>query len=428
VVFSGIFFGAGNVVQSTPVVNWTAPAAITYGTGLSATQLNATASFNSVNVPGTFVYSPAAGTVLGAGSKPLSVTFTPTDTVHYTTATGNTTQTVNQATPTVAWPTPSPITTGTALSATQLDATANLNGTSVSGSFVYTPAAGTVPATGSQTLSVSFTPTDSVDYTTASGTTTLMVTNQSVPVINWPTPSPITAGTALGLSQLNATASFNGSTVNGTFVYSPAAGTIPSVGSQTLSVTFTPTDTVSYVSANASVTLIVNPSAGAQASFGGIDTMTQGNWQGVYGADGYDIVTQTPSLPSYASTFAITNPQAYTWVTISTDPRALQAGVGSTRVASTWYNAPTITMDVNLTDGGTHRVALYAVDWDTYAFGRAETLQVVDANSGTVLDSRNISGFTNGVWVYWNITGHVKININNLNSASNVVFSGIFFK
>ena len=38
------------------------PAAITYGTALSATQLDATAP-----VPGTFVYTPAAGTVLGAG-------------------------------------------------------------------------------------------------------------------------------------------------------------------------------------------------------------------------------------------------------------------------------------------------------------------------------------------------------------------------
>ena len=36
---------------------------ITYGTALSATQLNATR-----DVPGTFVYTPAAGTVLNAGA------------------------------------------------------------------------------------------------------------------------------------------------------------------------------------------------------------------------------------------------------------------------------------------------------------------------------------------------------------------------
>ena len=47
------------VAKATPVITWANPAAITYGTALSATQLNATAS-----VPGTFVYSPAAGAVL----------------------------------------------------------------------------------------------------------------------------------------------------------------------------------------------------------------------------------------------------------------------------------------------------------------------------------------------------------------------------
>jgi hypothetical protein len=51
-----------NVLKATPVITWPTPADITYGTALSATQLNAT-----TNVPGTFVYSPAAGTVLNAG-------------------------------------------------------------------------------------------------------------------------------------------------------------------------------------------------------------------------------------------------------------------------------------------------------------------------------------------------------------------------
>jgi hypothetical protein len=45
---------------------------------LSATQLNATA-----NVSGTFSYTPALGTVLEVGTRELSVTFTPTNTVTY---------------------------------------------------------------------------------------------------------------------------------------------------------------------------------------------------------------------------------------------------------------------------------------------------------------------------------------------------------
>ena len=79
------------VVKATPTVAWPAPAPISYGTKLSAIQLDATASANGAPLPGTFAYSPAAGTVLQPGSQTLSVTFTPTDAVHYTTATGTTT-------------------------------------------------------------------------------------------------------------------------------------------------------------------------------------------------------------------------------------------------------------------------------------------------------------------------------------------------
>jgi sugar lactone lactonase YvrE len=80
------------VNQATPAITWPTPAAISYGTALSATQLDA-----SSTVAGTFAYSPAAGTVLGAGSQTLSVLFTPTDTTDYATATAKVTLAVNQA-------------------------------------------------------------------------------------------------------------------------------------------------------------------------------------------------------------------------------------------------------------------------------------------------------------------------------------------
>lgn len=66
-----------------PTITWPNPADIVYGTPLSTTQLDATAS-----VPGVFTYTPAAGTVLHAGAaQTLSATFTPDDTAHYTTVT-----------------------------------------------------------------------------------------------------------------------------------------------------------------------------------------------------------------------------------------------------------------------------------------------------------------------------------------------------
>ena len=148
-----------------PMITWVAPKSITYGTALSSVQLNAAA-----DVPGTFVYSPADGAVLGPGTQTLTATFTPIDSVNFAAVTVTTTMTVNQVIPAIVWAAPAAITCGTALSSTQLDATADVPGT-----FVYSPAIGTVPALGSQILSVTFTPDDTTDCTTATAKQTLLV-------------------------------------------------------------------------------------------------------------------------------------------------------------------------------------------------------------------------------------------------------------
>jgi hypothetical protein len=73
--------------------------------------------------------------------------------------------------------------------------------------------------------------------------------------IRWSNPAAIAVGTPLGGVQLNA-----GADLFGTFVYSPPAGTVLPAGTHTLSVTFTPTDSVNFTGATASVTIdVVNP-------------------------------------------------------------------------------------------------------------------------------------------------------------------------
>ena len=75
-------------------------------------------------------------------------------------------------------------------------------------------------------------------------------------------------------------------------------------------------------------------------------------------------------------------------------------------IASAWYNKPSFSYDVNITDGNTHQVALYALDWDSYQGVEAETIQIVDANNpSNVLDSENLSNYQNGVYLVWNISG-----------------------
>ena len=80
--------------KTTPTITWSTPADITYGTALSGTQLNATTG----GVAGTLTYTPAAGTILNAGSaQQLSVTFTPSDSNSYNTPAATTT-TINVST------------------------------------------------------------------------------------------------------------------------------------------------------------------------------------------------------------------------------------------------------------------------------------------------------------------------------------------
>ena len=100
------------VGQATPIVTWAPPSAITYGTALSANQLDATA-----NVAGKFTYLPAAGKVLTAGTKTLSLTFTPTEINDYIKVTATVTLVVNPSgtTTTITSNLPNPSTTGKAV-------------------------------------------------------------------------------------------------------------------------------------------------------------------------------------------------------------------------------------------------------------------------------------------------------------------------
>ena len=232
------------VMQALPVVTWAQPGGITFGTALGGAQLDAAAS-----VPGTFVYSPAAGTVLSAGNaQTLSVTFVPNDAGDYSTAFGSTTINVAQAAASVTWAPPAGITFGTALGSAQLDASA-----SVAGNFVYTPAAGAVLSAGNgQTLSVTFTPSDTKDYANAAASTTINV-GKVTPALSWAAPAAITAGSPLGAGQLDAITS-----VPGSFVYTPPPGTLLPIGNgQPLSVVFTPADTADYNTASGSTAINV---------------------------------------------------------------------------------------------------------------------------------------------------------------------------
>jgi hypothetical protein len=109
---------------------------------------------------------------------------------------------------------------------------------------------------------------------------------QQAPQINWAAPAPIVYGTPLSATQLDAS-----SPLAGSFAYSPAAGAVLGVGQQTLTATFTPTDTTDYIPARATVTLNVLPAIPVIALSPSANPVFMTN-----------AVSFTASLPSYAST------------------------------------------------------------------------------------------------------------------------------
>ncbi len=249
-----------SVNKVTPVITWTNPGPIGYGTALSTTQLNATPS-----VPGTLTYTPAAGTFLNAGnSQTLSVSFIPTDTANYNSAAASVTINVNKATPTLTWAAPAPVTFGSALSTSQLNAGATFAGNPVAGTITYTPPVGTVlPVGANQTLSAAFTPADIVNYNGATATTNITVnagSGSSGPA-NLVTTRTLTRSAGNIVVSLNI-ANTGGTAANNVMITTVRIGTTD---------TTTPLPyTVGTVGAGNSVTvtLIVPGSAGAPGSSG----------------------------------------------------------------------------------------------------------------------------------------------------------------
>ncbi len=168
------------------------------------------------------------------------------------------------------------------------------------------------------------------------------------------------------------------------------------------------------------------PATPAAATFVAQDSTTQGSWKGVYGSDGYTLVGDQSSLPVYAQ-LTTQGTLKNVWSNSTSDVRALQKGssTATDRIAAAWYsNSNSFTININLPDSLTHVVSIYALDWDNQ--GRSEQIQVTDASTGAVLDTRTISSFAGGVYLSWQLTGNVEFTFTGI-SGPNPVVSGIFF-
>jgi hypothetical protein len=175
----------GSVQQSTQTITFTPPTSpITYAPGLTVS-LSATGGGSgnavvfSVDATSTGKGTVSGNTLTVTGAGKLVIDANQAGNSNYYAANQvQATVVVNQAAPTVsAWPTASAITSGQTLASSTL-----AGGTaSVPGAFAWvTPT--TVPATGTASESVIFTPTDATDYTAVSADVSVIV-NPATPQI-----------------------------------------------------------------------------------------------------------------------------------------------------------------------------------------------------------------------------------------------------
>jgi len=400
--------GTLTVNQAPGVINWPAPAAISYGTPLSGTQLDATATCNGTSVAGTYAYSPASGAVLNSGAQTLSVTFTPTGSSNCTFTPATVPLTVNKDVLTVTAANQSMTYGGTVPTLTDA-ITGFVNGDTssvVSGTATLATTGTSSSAAGSYPITFATTGLTANNYTFNYVPGTLTI-NQGSGVINWPAPAAISYGTPLSGTQLDATATCNGTSVAGTYAYSPASGAVLNSGAQTLSVTFTPTGSSNCTFTPATVPLTVNKdvltvtAANQSMTYGGtVPTLTDAI-TGFVNGDTSSVVSGTATLAttgtsssaagSYPITFATTGLTANNY-TFNYVPGTLTINQGSGVInwpapAAISYGTPLsgTQLDATATCNGTSVAGTYAYSPASGAVlnSGAQTLSVTFTPTGS---------------------------------------------
>jgi PKD repeat protein len=287
------------------------------------------------------------------------------------------------------------------------------NGTYVTNLTAKDKDGGTSPVSSSTILVDNVVPTATITGAPSSGTPGSVITVGSTVT------DPSSVDTAAGFSYAwsvtkNGSPFASGSTASLSFTPDAAA---------TYVVTLTAKDKDGGSSAPASSTIVVGSTSGTSAVFLGTDTTAQGNWQGVFGSQGYNIIGASASYPPYAQV-SPAGQSEYVWNASTSDPRGLLKPGSSDRILACWYATSNFSVNVTIGDGQTHQVALYLLDSDNQ--GRSEKVQVLNAATGAVLNTQNATNFGSGVYYAWNISGSVTFSITRT-GGPNAVISGLFF-
>ncbi|OYD70346.1 chitobiase/beta-hexosaminidase C-terminal domain-containing protein [Rhodococcus sp. OK302] len=154
-----------------------------------------------------------------------------------------------------------------------------------------------------------------------------------------------------------------------------------------------------------------------------IDTTTQGNWIGTYGALGYAIPSDASSLPDGVTVTPASGTAAYAWEPTSTHAAALQVPpAGTSRRAATWFGTPA-QVDVAIADGDAYTLRVYVNSYDT---ARQQTVALYSTDGTALTPVQAVADNKHGMWLSYQIDQSVQVRAS-ATSGPNGVLGGIFF-
>ncbi len=160
----------------------------------------------------------------------------------------------------------------------------------------------------------------------------------------------------------------------------------------------------------------------ATASLVRVDRETQGRWQGVYGADGFQFATGRFARP-FRDASVTCDGQEWMYEAATGDPRALVKPDASDGVAAAWYDFQEVLVDAFVEGNQPRQLALYVCDWDR----RDRTMQIAahDARTDKQLCRTEVTDFVDGCYLVFEVRGPVYFRI--LRTAGvNAVLHGVF--
>lgn len=161
------------------------------------------------------------------------------------------------------------------------------------------------------------------------------------------------------------------------------------------------------------------------AAFLGADRQAGGDWQGKFGADGYELAGKESKLPAYAR-LKWEQGGLWTYAAATGDRRALayfaNPPTGQDRIAACRYDGRTVAFTLD-TGTAPRRLTLYCLDYDRKA--RKQAVEIADADTGQLLDRQEAADFAEGRYLTWQVQGRIKVTLRQL-AGPNACVNGLF--